>query len=172
MYIPPEVEQQLKTLEGELLRQKSLNSDLNEKLKSSKSEKTVWASLSIILLITVGVGGYFLWSALNKTSAIIQITEEANPSDSTEYIPSWDIGVWYAVQVGAFEKRNLQLYDESLMQFHIFRDGEIFKYSLGVFASYEEAHAFRKEMIALGLKDSFVQAYKDGKAIGITEALK
>jgi hypothetical protein len=172
MYIPPEVEQKLITLENELAKTKNTNLTLAENLKSANVGKKVWATLCLVLLIAGVVGGYFAWNQLSSVEAPTNDNEQiVNSSDTTLLVPNWNVGQWYSVQVGAYEKRDLQLYDGSLMQFRMFKDDNLFKYSLGVFSSYEEAHRFRKEMLQLGLKGAFVQAYSGGKPIQIGEAL-
>jgi hypothetical protein len=172
MYIPPEVEQKLKTLESELAKAKKANLTLTENLKSAQAGKKLWVVLCLVLLISGGVGGYFAWNQLSSVEVHTHDDEQiATVADTTLLVPNWNVGLWYSVQVGAYEKRDLQLYDGGLMQFRMFKDDILFKYSLGVFSSYDEAHRFRKEMLQLGLKDAFVQAYSDGKPIEIGEAL-
>lgn len=172
MYIPPEVEQKLITLESELTKAKKANLTLAENLKSAEVGKKVWAVLWLVLLVAGGVGGYFAWNQLPSVEVPTNNDEQiVNSTDTTLLVPNWNVGLWYSVQVGAYEKRDLQLYDGGLMQFRMFKDDILFKYSLGVFSSYDEAHRFRKEMLQLGLKGAFVQAYSDGKPIEIGEAL-
>jgi len=76
----------------------------------------------------------------------------------------------YAVQVGAFEKGGIELYSSNLIQFTEVRKDDFYKYSLGAFETLPEAQKFRKEIVRLGFKDSFVASYINGKRVRIEEA--
>jgi len=80
---------------------------------------------------------------------------------------SIDGTVIYAVQVGAFEKGGIQLYSDNLIQFTEVRKDDFYKYSLGAFETLAEAQSFRKEIVRLGFKDSFVASYKNGRRLRI-----
>ncbi len=73
----------------------------------------------------------------------------------------------YAVQIGAFADNDIQLYSESFVQFNQFKEGDFYKYTLGAFETLKEAQDFRKKVIGLGFKDTFVASYQNGKRVKI-----
>ncbi len=103
---------------------------------------------------------------LEKSIQDSQIPNESN-SSVTETKGSLLDELTYAVQIGAFEKRNLSLYSQNYVNFKEIKKGEYNKYALGNFATLQEAKNFRKELISIGFKDAFVASYKNGERIRI-----
>ncbi|WP_378186644.1 SPOR domain-containing protein [Aquimarina sp. W85] len=76
----------------------------------------------------------------------------------------------YAVQIGAFEKKDLSLYSDGFTNFKEIRAGEYNKYALGNFKTLEEAKRFRKEMVRMGFRDAFIASYQNNQRVKIEEA--
>ena len=97
--------------------------------------------------------------SMNK-SQLEQVTTEMEASSD-------DYGVWFRVQIGAFESRkineNLQTTDELSLE----QQEDMQKISLGRFRDYEEAKSLKKHLQEIGLKDAWVVSYKDGKRVPI-----
>jgi len=73
----------------------------------------------------------------------------------------------YAVQIGAFEKKDLSMYSDNFVNFKEIKSGDFNKYSVGNFETLKEAQLFRSEMVKLGFKNAFIASYQDGKRIKI-----
>lgn len=78
--------------------------------------------------------------------------------------------VVYAVQLGAFQDKKISLYSDSFIQFKEVLDDEFYKYTMGAFETLEEAQVFRKEIVRLGFKDTFIASYNNGERLAIEEA--
>ncbi len=76
----------------------------------------------------------------------------------------------YAVQIGAFEKRDLSLYSDKFVNFREIKAGNFNKYALGNFASLPEAKKFRRELVRLGFRGAFIASYQNGERVKIEEA--
>ena len=71
----------------------------------------------------------------------------------------------YSVQIGAFSENSYTLLSETLAG--ISSNGELFKYSIGLFKTLSEAQDFRKELVKIGFEDAFVASYVNGVRKGI-----
>ena len=71
----------------------------------------------------------------------------------------------YTVQFMASENRDILLFSDNFVNFRAYPLQDFNAYSLGNFATEEEAEAFRQELIKLGLTDVWVTSYKSGERI-------
>ncbi len=78
--------------------------------------------------------------------------------------------VIYAVQIGAFEEKNLSMYSENFVNFREIKSGSFNKYALGNFETLNEAKKFRRELVKLGFRNAFIASYQNDKRIKIEEA--
>ncbi|MBW1297082.1 SPOR domain-containing protein [Aquimarina litoralis] len=76
----------------------------------------------------------------------------------------------YAVQIGAFEQKDLSMYSDKFVNFREIKAGNFNKYALGNFASLSEAKKFRRELVRLGFRGAFIASYQNGERIKIEEA--
>ncbi len=76
----------------------------------------------------------------------------------------------YAVQIGAFEDKNLSLYSENFVNFKEIKSEGFNKYALGNFETLNEAKEFRRELVRLGFSNAFIGSYQNGQRIKIEEA--
>lgn len=74
-------------------------------------------------------------------------------------------GIFFEVQIGAFEYFDLRNYLEDFVRLKEVDEEGMYKYVLGRFRSYEDAKAFRKDMQTIGVKDAFIVALVDGQRI-------
>ncbi|MEM6726592.1 MAG: hypothetical protein AAF598_21315, partial [Bacteroidota bacterium] len=74
-------------------------------------------------------------------------------------------GIFFEVQIGAFEYFDLRGYLEEFIRLKEVDEEGMYKYVLGRFRSYEDAKAFRKDMQVIGVKDAFIVALVDGQRI-------
>lgn len=80
-------------------------------------------------------------------------------------------GVFFEVQIGAFESFDLDDYKEDLVKMNIDKTDQVDQYTLGKFRSLERALAFRQDVRRMGVQDAFVVAKIDGERVTIREAL-
>ena len=80
-------------------------------------------------------------------------------------------GVFFEVQIGAFEYFDLNDYKEDLVKMNIDKTEQVDQYTLGKFRDLERALAFRRDIQRMGIKDAFVIAKIDGERVPIQEAL-
>ena len=67
----------------------------------------------------------------------------------------------YSVQVAIFSDNNHAVLSESIAG--IYATGDLFKYSIGLFKTLDEAQKFRNELVGIGFNDAFIASYIDGK---------
>lgn len=67
----------------------------------------------------------------------------------------------YSVQIGVFSKKKFPLLSETIAG--TTSQGNVFKYSLGLFKTLKEAQDFRRELLKVGFRDAFVASYINGE---------
>ena len=79
-----------------------------------------------------------------------------------------DYGVWFRVQIGAYEgqkvDQNLQTTDQLGLE-----GDDLQKIVLGRFRSYDDAKRLQTQLQSVGLKDAWIVSYKDGARVPISE---
>lgn len=78
-------------------------------------------------------------------------------------------GVFFEVQIGAFQYFDLTKYSESFVRMRNDSDEEanLNRYTLGRFISYNQAKTFLKDIKKIGIEDAFVVGYIDGERSNI-----
>lgn len=107
---------------------------------------------------------------LEETIQNLSMNQEINANDSGESAGSLDGELVYAVQIGAFEEKNLSMYSENFVNFREIKSGGFNKYALGNFETLNEAKKFRRELVKLGFRNAFIASYQNGKRLKIEEA--
>ncbi len=77
-----------------------------------------------------------------------------------------DSGMRYRLQIGLYKEFDISSFLEQLklMSYEITEDG-LYRYTIGNFATEDEAEVFKEAMRQMGIKDAFVSFYLDGKRI-------
>lgn len=83
-----------------------------------------------------------------------------------------DYGIWFRVQIGAYENRRIDDNLETTDELSLEEKQNLQKVSLGRFRQYEDAKRLKTQLQGMGLKDAWIVSYKDGQRIPIEEALK
>ena len=170
---------QFKELIEENHRLKTNNRELSEEIKASKE-----ALEKLIKLKT----------CLEPRSSEQRIYEEArSQADAYDYWAQgpdgfsrrdWAIdqdgkfyikGLVFKVQIGAYKKRDLGKPIESEKPQEIFEQEQsegVNMYTLRRFRDYWQADQFKKELRAMGLKDAWIVAVKDGKRVPLKDVLQ
>jgi N-acetylmuramoyl-L-alanine amidase len=80
--------------------------------------------------------------------------------------------VTYRVQILALS-REKSLTDsefEGLDDVEMYMEDGLYKYTTGVYKTYEDAHAHRSEMVMIGYTDAFVVTFVNGKRVYVSPA--
>lgn len=107
-----------------------------------------------------------LASAKRKISELMAAPKPKAESDDYEE------GVVFKVQVGAFKNKDLSEYAEEQEEFNMDEEGELKKYTLGVFRDYWEADKFKKYLRQMGVKEAWIVSYQDGVRVPIKDVLE
>jgi len=165
----------------------------NSRLRSSKGGITAALIVFIVLfLLAIGYVGLSEWDqplfgkwpriqqeyevmttkmdSLRIMRAVVDSVESVNNilvenSDKQE-------GVFFEVQIGAFEHFNLEQYKTQLAQLRHESVNQLDKYTLGRFRNYKMAQAFKKDIEKMGIQGSFIVGKINGQRVEITEAVK
>jgi hypothetical protein len=82
-------------------------------------------------------------------------------------------GVFFEVQIGAFEHFNLERYKEQLAQLKSESVDQLDKYTLGKFRKYADAKNFKHDIEKMGIQGAFIVGRIDGKRVdNLDEAIK
>ncbi len=108
---------------------------------------------------------------LQETIQNLSMNQELNSSNGESASQgSISSELIYAVQIGAFESKDLSLYSDNFVNFREIKSGGFNKYALGNFETLNEAKKFRRELVGLGFRNAFIASYRNGKRIKIEEA--
>ena len=81
-------------------------------------------------------------------------------------------GIIFKVQIGAFRNKDLSKYLNVSENFSGEKEGDLKKYTLGVFRDYWEADKFKKYLIEMGVKDAWIVSYRDGKRVPVKSVVE
>ncbi|MBQ4822910.1 SPOR domain-containing protein [Aquimarina sp. MMG016] len=111
-------------------------------------------------------------ASLEETIQNISMNQEleGNDADSNEEKGSLQEELVYAVQIGAFEDKDLSMYSDGFVNFREIKSGSFNKYALGNFETLNEAKRFRRELVKLGFRNAFIASYQNGERLKIEEA--
>ena len=81
-------------------------------------------------------------------------------------------GLFFSVQVGVYSKPTAldRLFNITPLNTELMEGGKI-RYTSGTFSNVNDANAYRNKMVRMGVPDSFVIAYFNGKRVPIQDAL-
>jgi hypothetical protein len=69
----------------------------------------------------------------------------------------------YSVQIGVFSNKKHPLLSSTTIPSTVTENEGYFKYSIGLFATLNEAKFLKRELIKIGFKDAFIASYIDGE---------
>lgn len=108
--------------------------------------------------------------AENQQNTSLQADPETHTKDVNGHIP--ETGLYFTIQIGAYKRDNLQILSQKAQGQTIMTEKAegLNKYLIGLFDHYEEAKTKMTELLALGLPEAWVVAYKDGQRIPLKDA--
>ncbi len=71
----------------------------------------------------------------------------------------------YSVQFITSEREGIRLFSKNFVNFRAHHMDDLNAYSLGNFATEEEAEAFKQELMEMGLTDLWITSFKQGKRV-------
>lgn len=81
-------------------------------------------------------------------------------------------GIWYRVQIGAFQQEELEANLETTADMTVEKGGDnLQRIVLGRYRSYDQAQVMRNQLMKMGVRGAWVVSYKNGQRISIKEAL-
>lgn len=98
----------------------------------------------------------------NTQAQLMTVTQQMQASSD-------NYGTWYRVQIGAYEKRRIDNNLETTDQLSLESKENLQKIVLGRFRTYADAKQLQNQLQAVGLKDAWIVAYKDGARVPIEE---
>lgn len=101
-----------------------------------------------------------------------QLEQQRQEVDATSRQGPDERGVFFRVQVGAYERIDLSSRITQEADMKVEDEGGIKKYTIGYFNDYWEADKFKKYLQSMGIKDAWIVAYRDGVRVDIKEALE
>ena len=147
---------------------------LHQSTKKKIAYVKVYAVGFYILLLTVIVLGILFLSDFTpidqsqeqthsgETDPTVSIHEKHDVHDIKSLMEGIRI---YSVQIAANNDESWLLFSENFVNFELHEVGELNAYSIGSFATEDEAIVFRDKIIDMGIKDAWVVAYEDGERI-------
>nr|MBI1232458.1 hypothetical protein [Cytophagales bacterium] len=102
-------------------------------------------------------------SQLRAQLAALENKEESN---------EWDKGVAFRVQFGAFENHDISEMVADSPDLELVKEDGFVKYVLGQFRSYEEADELKNYLRKIGVKETWIVPYKDGKRVPLKSVLE
>jgi hypothetical protein len=167
----------------------------NDRLISSRA--TLVAGLVVSLLLLFASVGYTIYSeikqplfgkwpkmaeenemlqaqaeTLGKLRIEFDSLREANNILVENVTPAVQSGVFFEVQIGAFEKFDLQKYSEDLSRLRGENAEGMNKYVLGRFRNFKRAQAFKDDVQRMGIADAFIAGTVDGQRVELSDAVK
>jgi predicted nuclease with TOPRIM domain len=102
-------------------------------------------------------------SQLRSQLAALENMEESN---------EWDNGVAFRVQFGAFENHDISEMVADSPDLEQLKEDGFVKYVLGQFRSYEEAEELKNYLRKIGVKETWIVPYRDGKRVPLKSVLE
>ncbi|MCB0630273.1 MAG: hypothetical protein R2824_04325 [Saprospiraceae bacterium] len=103
---------------------------------------------------------------LNSSQAQLATVTQQMQATSDNY------GVWYRVQIGAYEQSQIDKNLETTDQLSLETRNDLQKIALGRFRNYDDAKKLQTQLQGKGLKDAWIVSYKDGVRVPIEEVRK
>ncbi|MBU3013027.1 hypothetical protein KO506_16560 [Polaribacter vadi] len=154
------------------------------KLKSNQEKKAnrrniIILIIAIIILVFLSI---FLYSKHSNAQSVLETKEQkivtllnrinSEPKSSVLKSAVINPDVIYTIQLGVFEKLDLDISTKENFSFKEIENKNKRIYQLGVFSSYTTATLFKEEIKKIGLDDAFIVPYnKESNRIDIKKAL-
>jgi hypothetical protein len=175
-------------LENEKLDLESENEELAAKSKTFLITTIIFAvlfilSLGYIILSEVSEPLFGKWpqTAIENKQLKIQLSEINGLKPAMDSLilvnntlseaSTTQEGVFFEVQIGAFEHFNMEQYMQELARLKKEQVDAMDKYTLGKFRSFKTAQAFNNDIKKMGIADAFIVGKVNGQRVELQEAV-
>ncbi len=164
---------------------------LKQSVQRARNKAATWRGLAIIfLLTTLAAVGYLLYAEYEvplfgrwknqltsydslqreMTSLQQEVDSLQKANDLIMETSPYYTGVFYEVQIGAFQNFNLNAYKDELVKMNIEEADTLDRFTIGKFRDFEQAQAFKRDIARLGIEDAFIVAKIDGVRVPVRQA--
>lgn len=186
-YIPKEAQDTIDALQLEVEENRiKANEASDAAAKEKKASEGYRTGFWVVLILLLAVSAYFGYSLMgNSTSLnhsqvatmqteIDSLRNALMSSQENEAMLGADLnfeeGLWYFVQIGAYEELDLSMYEEGVLNFRMREEEGLMKYSLGAFRQADRAESFLAAVRSIGIDDAWLLALNNGQRISIEES--
>lgn len=185
-YIPKDAQDTIDRLQEELLQAESERNEAQAALAKLRKSSSGFQSGFWIVLILFLAGLAYLFYAYGTGAWPIQghgSQEKALQSqvdslqnrlmlwqeEAAQAGASIDFseGLWYFVQIGAYEQLDLSMFEENMFNFRQRQEDGLHKYTLGAFRDLSRAEAFLQSVRTMGIPDAWLLATHQGERVTI-----
>lgn len=185
-YIPKDAQDTIDRLQEELLQAESERNEAQAALAKLRKSSNGFQSGFWIVLILFLAGLAYLFYAYGTGAWPIQghgSQEKALQSqvdslqnrlmlwqeEAAQAGASIDFseGLWYFVQIGAYEQLDLSMFEENMFNFRQRQEDGLHKYTLGAFRDLSRAEAFLQSVRTMGIPDAWLLATHQGERVTI-----
>lgn len=185
-YIPKDAQDTIDRLQEELLQAESERKEAQAALAKLRKSSNGFQSGFWIVLILFLAGLAYLFYAYGTGAWPIQghgSEEKALQSqvdslqnrlmlwqeEAAQAGASIDFseGLWYFVQIGAYEQLDLSMFEENMFNFRQRQEDGLHKYTLGAFRDISRAEAFLQSVRTMGIPDAWLLATHQGERVTI-----
>lgn len=164
---------------------------LKQSVQRAQNKAATWRVVAIIfILTTLATTGYLVYAEyevplfgrwkdqltrydslqgeMNSLQQEIDSLQKAN--DLIMETSPYYTGVFYEIQIGAFENFDLDAYKEELVKMNIEEADTLDRFTIGKFRDFAQAQAFKRDIARLGIADAFIVAKIDGVRVPVRQA--
>lgn len=185
-YIPKEAQDTIDRLQEELLQAESERNEAQTALaKLHKSGSGFQSGFWIVLILFLAGLAYLFYAygtgawpiqghgsqekALQSQVDSLQNRLMLWQEEAAQAGASIDFseGLWYFVQIGAYEQLDLSMFEENMFNFRQRQEDGLHKYTLGAFRDLSRAEAFLQSVRTMGIPDAWLLATHQGERVTI-----
>jgi DNA repair exonuclease SbcCD ATPase subunit len=101
-----------------------------------------------------------------------ELRQQLADLETQEASNEWDQGVAFRVQLGAFEDHDISELVADSPDLDLVKEDGFNKFVLGQFRTYEKADELKKYLRKIGVKETWIVPYKDGKRVPLKSVME
>ncbi len=102
---------------------------------------------------------------------VAELRQQLAEMETREETNDWDQGGAFRVQLGAFEDHDISEMVADSPELELVKEGGFNKYVLGQFREYEKADELKNYLRKIGVKETWIVPYKDGKRVPLKSVI-
>ncbi|WP_158856023.1 hypothetical protein [Lunatibacter salilacus] len=100
-----------------------------------------------------------------------EFRQQLSELETREETNEWDQGIAFRVQFGAFEDHDISEMVADSPDLELVKEDGFNKYVLGQFRDYEKADELKRYLRKIGVKETWIVPYKDGKRVPLKSVM-